>query len=56
VPSTPPITTRPASGYSRPAISRSTVDLPEPEGPSSVVMVPTGTEKLTDSTAGALLR
>ena len=34
--STPPSSTRPSSGSSKPAISRSVVVLPEPDGPSSV--------------------
>ena len=34
--SVPASSTRPASGSSKPAISRSVVVLPEPDGPSSV--------------------
>ena len=42
----------PASGCSSPAMSRSTVDLPDPDGPSSVVMLPAGAVNDTSSTAG----
>jgi hypothetical protein len=45
------ITTRPASGASSPAITRSSVDLPEPLGPSSAVKLPSGTEIETSSRA-----
>src|SRR5436189_2233405 len=48
----PPILTRPAVGCSRPAMQRSVVVLPQPEGPSSTTISPAGTWKLTPSTAG----
>ena len=51
VTSAPPMRTRPAVTVSRPAISRSVVDLPQPEGPSSTANVPASTSKLTSSTA-----
>ena len=34
---------RPASGASKPAMSRSSVDLPEPDGPTTAVRLPAGT-------------
>ena len=40
VTSRPPIRMRPSLGSSRPAIMRSVVVLPQPEGPSSVTSVP----------------
>ena len=42
----------PASGCSSPAITRSTVDLPDPDGPSNVVMPPAGAVNDTSATAG----
>ena len=48
---TPLIITLPASGTSSPAITRSSVDLPEPLGPSSAVRDPSGTESETSSSA-----
>src|SRR5690606_3002493 len=53
VTSRPPIWMRPELGSSSPAIIRSVVDFPQPEGPSRTVNVPASTEKLTRSTAGA---
>src|SRR5262249_36743763 len=47
--------TVPPSGRSRPAIMRRTVDLPDPDGPSSVVSLRSGASKLTPSTAAASL-
>lgn len=41
----------PVSGSSRPAMARSSVDLPEPLGPSSAVSEPVGTTKSTLSRA-----
>ena len=41
----------PVSGSSRPAMARSSVDLPDPLGPSSAVSDPTGTSKSTSSSA-----
>ena len=38
--STPPSQTRPEVGRSRPEAQRSKVDLPEPDGPMTVVNVP----------------
>src|SRR3712207_4733247 len=42
----------PAVAVSRPAIRRSVVDLPQPDGPSSARSPPGSAEKLTASTAG----
>src|SRR5712691_280324 len=42
---------RPSSGRSKPAISRSVVVLPEPDGPSSVKNSPAGISRSTRSTA-----
>src|SRR5258708_2145414 len=42
----------PADGFSRPAMQRSVVVLPQPEGPSNTTISPAGTGKLTPSTAG----
>src|SRR3954452_628612 len=42
---------RPSSGCSKPAISRSVVVLPEPEGPSSVKNSPARTSRSTPATA-----
>src|ERR1700761_1927163 len=41
----------PVVGSSRPAIMRSTVDLPHPDGPSSTMNSPSVTSRLTLSTA-----
>ena len=49
--SSPSNSTAPASGISRPAISRSSVVLPQPEGPSSATSSPVSTRKLTSSIA-----
>src|SRR5262245_38823400 len=46
--------TLPASGVSRPAITRSSVDLPDPEGPRRAVSEPPGTSRLTSSRATKL--
>ena len=51
VTSLPPMSTRPPLAVSRPAIMRSVVVLPHPDGPSSVTRVPASTVKLTWSTA-----
>src|SRR5437879_5097382 len=57
---TPPVTSsmvwlptaiRPASGRSRPAMQRSVVVLPQPEGPSSVTISPAPTSKSTPAMA-----
>src|SRR5438874_2321335 len=45
VSSRPPTWTSPASGRSRPAMSRSVVVLPQPLGPSSVTSEPAATSK-----------
>src|SRR4051794_10478260 len=42
---------RPSSGRSKPAISRSVVVLPDPEGPRSVKNSPAGISRSTRSTA-----
>src|SRR5205814_1476768 len=49
--SSPPRRTEPRSGRSKPAISRSVVVLPEPDGPSSVKNSPSPTRRSTLSTA-----
>src|SRR6266700_7344911 len=49
-----PTRTSPASGFSRPAMSRSVVVLPQPLGPSNVTSEPAGTSKSIESTAGVL--
>jgi hypothetical protein len=46
-----PIRMRPDVGDSSPAIMRSVVVLPQPDGPRMVVSVPTGTSKLMPRTA-----
>src|SRR5438105_6179590 len=51
VASSPWIQTDPASGCSSPAITRSSVDLPLPLGPSSAVRLPLSTESETESSA-----
>ena len=43
--------TMPPSGTSRPAMTRSSVDLPEPDGPSSAVSEPSGISSETSSSA-----
>ena len=50
--SSPPIEIEPAVGCSRPAMQRSVVVLPQPEGPSSTTISPAAMRKLTSSTAG----
>src|SRR5437867_1717404 len=42
---------RPASGFSKPAMRRSVVVLPEPDGPSMVKNSPCSTSRLTSSSA-----
>src|SRR3954452_18177871 len=49
--SAPPSVTRPVSGRSKPAMIRSVVVLPEPEGPRSVKNSPSPTVRSTSSTA-----
>src|ERR1700689_5426765 len=49
--SVPPMERSPRSGRSRPAITRSKVVLPEPEGPSSASNSPGCTDKFTPSSA-----
>src|ERR1700746_2183095 len=49
--STPASLIEPASGRSKPAIMRSVVVLPEPDGPSSVKNEPCSTRRSTSSTA-----
>ena len=51
VASVPDTTIVPESGTSSPAITRSSVDLPEPEGPSSAVSLPSGASIETSSRA-----
>src|SRR6185369_12170074 len=53
VTSLPPMNTWPALTPSSPAIRRSVVDLPQPEGPSSTTKRPAAASKLTPSTARA---
>jgi hypothetical protein len=43
--------TSPESGVSSPAMTRSSVDLPDPLGPSSAISDPLGTETETSSSA-----
>src|SRR3954471_1627961 len=50
--SSPPIEMVPPVGCSRPAMHRSVVVLPQPEGPSSTTISPAAMRKLTSSTAG----
>src|ERR1700691_111131 len=50
VTSSPSMTTRPSSGRSSPAMSFSSVDFPEPEGPSTAVSELSGISTLTSST------
>ena len=51
VTSRPSIRIRPSDGVSRPAIMRSVVDLPQPEGPSRTTSLPEGVAKEMRSTA-----
>ena len=51
VTSAPPIRMRPPLACSSPAISRSVVVLPQPDGPSSVTSLPRAMAKLDLSTA-----
>src|SRR5262245_23074713 len=51
----PPTTIWPERGFSRPAIERSVVVLPQPLGPSSVKSFPEGTSKLTSWAARTTL-
>ena len=51
VASSPWISTAPLSGTSSPAMIRSSVDLPEPDGPSSAVSDPSGISSETSSSA-----
>ena len=51
VTSRPPRLTVPVSGFSSPAITRSSVDLPLPLGPSSAVSEPSGISSETSSRA-----
>ena len=46
-----PIRTVPAVTFSRPAIIRSSVDFPHPDGPTSTTNSPGRTSKVTSSTA-----
>src|SRR5438105_2620304 len=50
-----PTYTRPSSGCSKPAIIRSVVVLPQPDGPSSVSSSPGSTSRLTSLTAANAL-
>src|SRR4051812_9384608 len=54
VASRPPMSTRPASTFSRPARQRSSVVLPQPDGPSSTTKSPSATSRSTSSTAVTL--
>jgi hypothetical protein len=49
--STPSMATRPAAGRSRPATTRRSVDLPEPDGPTSETISPAATASDTLSSA-----
>src|SRR3954454_20257554 len=49
--SAPPSVTRPVSGRSNPAMMRSVVVFPDPDGPSSVKNSPSPTARSTSSTA-----
>jgi hypothetical protein len=51
VASRPSISTLPVSGRSRPAMTRSRVDLPLPDGPSRAVSEPLGISTDTSSSA-----
>src|SRR3954471_16412368 len=50
--SSPPIEIMPAVGCSSPAMQRSVVVLPQPDGPSSTTISPAAIRKVTPSTAG----
>src|SRR4029077_2699670 len=50
--SSPPIEIVPPVGCSSPAMQRSVVVLPQPDGPSSTTISPAAMRKLTSSTAG----
>src|ERR1700754_3254573 len=50
--SSPPIEIDPPVGCSSPAMQRSVVVLPQPEGPSTTTISPAAMRKLTSSTAG----
>ena len=52
VTSAPPMKMRPLETCSRPAIRRSVVDLPQPDGPSRTTSEAAAASKLTLSTAG----
>src|SRR5580692_1875537 len=52
VTSVPPMKIRPPETCSRPAIRRSVVDLPQPDGPSSTTSDAAAASKLTVATAG----
>ena len=54
--SSPPKSTRPSVGHSRPAMMRSSVVLPEPDGPSSASSSPAPTSSETPCSAGGLNR
>src|SRR4051812_41622222 len=54
VASRPPMSTRPASTFSRPARQRSSVVFPQPDGPSSTTKSPSATSRSTSSTAVTL--
>jgi hypothetical protein len=56
VTSCPAMLMLPESGSSRPAIKRSKVDLPEPEGPSNEVTLPSGATNDTPPTAATSSR
>jgi hypothetical protein len=51
VTSVPSISTEPESGVSSPAMTRRSVDLPEPLGPSRAVSEPSGIARETSSSA-----
>src|SRR5678816_4806335 len=53
--SVPPTLISPERGFSRPAIERSVVVLPQPLGPRSVKSLPAGTSKLTSCAARTTL-
>jgi hypothetical protein len=50
---TPSNLTSPRSGRSKPAITLSRVDLPQPDGPTMATNSPSRTSKLTPSTTGS---
>src|SRR5690606_38096654 len=50
----PPMATVPLVTVSSPAIMRSRVDLPQPDGPTSTQKCPSGTSKVTPFTASTL--